>query len=103
MRQFILTVGTLAAALTSCWEFYQGIAAIMTNRVEESLYQLFIVVPILVSLAVCFDYVNSQLHEDYRRLRRSIVRKKGGQVDIIHPDSREVRDTPWEDDSSHTQ
>jgi len=43
------------------------------------------------------------MHEEYRRFRRSIARKKGVQKDIMHPDSKEVRNTPWEDDSSHTQ
>ncbi|MFK7911022.1 MAG: hypothetical protein AB8F34_10550 [Akkermansiaceae bacterium] len=103
MRQFILTIGTLAAVLVSCWEIYQGIAAILTNRLEESLLHLLIVLPISMSLAVVFDYVNSLLHEDYRKFRRSLVRKKGSQQDIMHPNSKEVRETPWEDDSSHTQ
>lgn len=103
MRQFILTIGTLATALISCWEIYQGIAAILTNRLEDSLLHLLIVLPITLSLTVVFDYVNSQLHEDYRRIRRSLVRKKGFQQDIQHPDSKEVKGTPWEDDSSHTQ
>lgn len=103
MRQFILTLGTLAAALVSCWEIYQGIAAILTSRLEDSLLHLLIVLPVTLSLAVVFDHVNSRLHEDYRRLRRSITRSKGFQQDTLHPDSREVRDTPWEDDSSHTR
>lgn len=103
MRQFILTFGTLAAILASCWEIYQGIAAILTNQLTDSLFHLFIVVPIMLSLAVTFDYINTLLHKDYRQLRRSLMRKKGAQQDIFHPNSKEVRDTPWEDDSSHTQ
>lgn len=102
MRQFILTIGTLAAVLASCWELYQGIAAILTNRINDSFFHLLIAVPVTMSLAVTFDYVNSLLHEDYRKFRRALVRKKGTQLDIIHPNSKEVRDTPWEDDSSHT-
>ncbi len=103
MRQFILTIGTLAAVLASCWQIYQGIAAIITNRLDDSFFHLLIAAPIMMSLAIAFDYVNSLLHEDYRRFRKSIVRKKGVQQDILHPHSKEVRDTPWEDDSSHTQ
>jgi hypothetical protein len=102
MRQFILTCGTLSAVLFSCWEIYQGIAKILTNRLEESFFHLLIVLPISLSLAVAFDYINSLMHEDYRKFRRSLVRKKGAQQDIENPNSREVRDTPWEDDSSHT-
>ncbi len=102
MRQFILTLGTLAAVLVSCWEIYMGIAAILTNRLEDSLYHLLIVLPLMLSLAVTFDYINSLMHEEYRKFRRSLVRKKGAQRDIMHPESKEVRDTPWEDDSSHT-
>ena len=103
MRQFILTLGTLVAILVCCWEIYQGVAAILTNRLEDSFFHLLIVLPIMLSLAVVFDFVNSRMHEEYRELRRRITRKKGTQQDIMHPHSKEVRDTPWEDDSSHTQ
>ena len=103
MRQFILTLGTLAAVLASCWQIFQGISSILRSELGASLFQLFIVTPILLSLAVTFDYVNSLLHEDYRRFRKSLARSKGSQHDILHPTSPEVRDTPWEDDSSHTR
>ena len=102
MRQFILTLGTLVAVLVCCWELYQGVAAILTNRLEDSFFHLLVVLPIMLSLAVTFDYVNGLMHEEYRKFRRSLVRKKGAQQDIMHPNSKEVRDTPWEDDSSHT-
>ncbi|MBT8037870.1 MAG: hypothetical protein KJO21_10030 [Verrucomicrobiae bacterium] len=103
MRQFILTIGTLAAVLISCWDIFQGISSILRNELEDSLYHLLLTTPIYLSLAVTFDYVNSQLHTDYRRFRKSISRSKGTQGDILHPHSKEVEDTPWEDDSSHTQ
>lgn len=103
MRQFILTIGTLAAVLASCWEIFQGISSILRNELEDSLFHLLLATPILLSLAVTFDYVNSQLHADYRRFRKSVSRAKGAQSDILHPQSKEVEDTPWEDDSSHTQ
>jgi len=102
MRQFILTIGTLAAVLLSCWYLFQGVSSIIKGELERSLLYLFLYAPILMSLAVSFDFVNSHLHEEYRNLRRSLARKKGAQVDVIHPHSIEVRDTPWEDDSSHT-
>ena len=103
MRQFILTIGTLAAILVCCWEIYQGVAAILTSRLEEALFHLLIVLPITLSLAVVFDFVNRRLHDDYRKMRRTLIRRKGFQRDMMHPNSKEVRDTPWEDDSSHTQ
>ena len=103
MRQFILTVGTIAAVLASCWEIFQGISSILRNELEDSLFHLLLVSPILLSLAVTFDFVNTQLHSDYRRFRKSMARKKGAQSDILNPNSKEVEDTPWEDDSSHTQ
>ncbi len=102
MRQFILTIGTVVAVLASCWELFQGIASILRNELNDSLFHLFVTSPILLSLAVSFDYVNSQLHADYRKFRRSVSRSKGAQLDIIHPHSKEVENTPWEDDSSHT-
>ena len=103
MRQFILTFGTLVAALVSCWAFYQGVAAVFTNRFQEACLNLLIILPITLSLAVVFDYVNGLMHEEYRKFRRSLARRKGARQDIMHPNSKEVRDTPWEDDSSHTQ
>jgi len=103
MRQFILTLGTIAAVLASCWEIFQGISSILRSELEDSLYHLLLVTPILLSLAATFDFVNTQLHSDYRRFRKSMARKKGAQSDILHPHSIEVEDTPWEDDSSHTQ
>jgi len=102
MRQFILTVGTLSSALASCWFGFQGVVSISHGELGRSLLFLFIATPILLSLAVAFDYVNSSLHEEYRSLRRSLARKKGAQLDIYHPRSKEVENTPWEDDSSHT-
>ena len=102
MRQFILTVGTIVAVLASCWEIFQGISSILRNELEDSLYHLLIVAPILLSLAVTFDFVNTQLHTDYRKFRKSMARRKGSQGDIFHPNSKEVEETPWEDDSSHT-
>lgn len=102
MRQFILTVATIAAVLASCWEAFQGISAIMRGELEDSLFHLLLSTPILLGLAITFDYVNTQLHEDYRRMRRSFNRRKGAQVDVLHPESRETKHTPWEDDSSHT-
>ena len=102
MRQFILTIGTLATVLLSCWFIFQGVSSILKGELERSLYFLLLVTPILLSLAVTFDYVNSNLHSDYRNLRRSLARKKGSQKDPLHPHSIEVLDTPWEDDSSHT-
>lgn len=102
MRQFILTIGTLATALLSCWFIWQGISSILKGELERSLLFLLIVTPVLLSLAVSFDYINSCMHAEYRNLRRSLARKKGAQQDLLHPKSREVRDTPWEDDSSHT-
>ena len=103
MRQFILTVGSIAAILASCWEIFQGISSIIRNELEDSLFHLLLATPILLSLAVTFDYVNSALHADYRQFRRSMARKHGTQSDILEPKSREVVDTPWEDDSSHTR
>lgn len=103
MRQFILTIGTIAAVLASCWEIFQGISSILRNELEDSFFHLLLTAPILLSLAVTFDYVNTQLHSDYRRFRKSMARQKGAQSDIFHPNSKEVEDTPWEDDSSHTQ
>jgi hypothetical protein len=103
MRQFILTLGTLVAVLICCWEVYQGVAAILTNRLDDSFFHLLVILPITLSMAVVFDYVNSRMHEEYRKFRRTLVRRKGAQQDIMHPNSEEVRDTPWEDDSSHTQ
>lgn len=103
MRQFILTIGTLAAVLTSCWEIYRGIASILRNELSDSLFHLLIATPMALSLAVTFDYVNSRLHTDYRKLRSTLARRKGAQQDIIHPRSKEVKYTPWENDSSHTQ
>lgn len=102
MRQFILTVGTLATVLLSCWYIFQGISSILKGELEQSLFNLLFVTPVLLSLTVTFDYINSCLHAEYRNLRRSITRKKGAQVDLIHPHSNEVKETPWEDDSSHT-
>ena len=78
-----------------------GIAAIIKNELAESLTHLFVSLPIMMSVAIVFDYVNSELHEDYRKFRRSRARKKGTQVDIYSPSSKEVDNTPWEDDSSH--
>ncbi len=63
---------------------------------------IFIATPILLSLAVVFDYVNSNLHKEYRGIRRSLARRRGAQIDVYHPHSKEVEDTPWEDDASHT-
>ena len=102
MRQFILTIGTLVAVLISCWELYQGIASIIRSELSESFYHIFVTLPIMSSVAICFDHVNSQMHEDYRKFRRSIARKKGTQMDIYSSSSTEVNNTPWEDDSSHT-
>ena len=102
MRQFILTVATIVAVLASCWEIFQGISSIIRGELEDSLFHLLFTTPILLGLAVTFDYVNSQLHEDYRRMRRSLSRSKGAQLDVLHPQSRETRDTPWEDDATHT-
>lgn len=102
MRQFILTVATIAAALASCWELFQGISAIIRGELESSLFHILLTSPILLGLAVTFDYVNTQLHDDYRRMRRSFSRSKGAQVDVLHPESKETKHTPWEDDSSHT-
>ena len=102
MRQFILTFGTLVAALASCWSLFQGISAIIKSDLSTSLYHLFVAAPILLSLTICFDYVNTQLHGDYRKFRKSLARKKGAQLDIYNPSSDEVKETPWEDDSSHT-
>ena len=102
MRQFILTVGTLVAALASCWHIYLGIAGISKGSLNDSLYHLFFMVPLLVSQTIVFDHVNAQLHSDYRKFRRSLARKKGAQIDIYNPNSSEVEETPWEDDSSHT-
>lgn len=102
MRQFILTIGTLATALASCWFIWQGVSSISHGELGRSLLFLFVVTPIMLSLTVCFDYINSAMHSEYRNLRRSLARKRGAQRDLLHPNSREVRDTPWEDDSSHT-
>lgn len=102
MRQFILTVGTIVAALACCWHLYLGIAAVIQSQLSDSLYYLFLIVPLLASQAVAFDYVNVQLHSDYRKFRKSLARKKGAQIDIYSPSSQEVEETPWEDDSSHT-
>ncbi|MBK1832313.1 hypothetical protein JIN77_16360 [Verrucomicrobiaceae bacterium R5-34] len=102
MRQFILTVATIVAVLASCWEIFQGISSIIRGELEASLFHLLVSAPILIALAVTFDYVNSQLHDDYRRMRRSLSRSKGAQIDVLHPSSPETRDTPWEDDASHT-
>jgi len=102
MRQFILTVGTLSSALASCWFGFQGFVSISHGELARSLLFIFIATPILLSLAVTFDYVNSSLHQEYRNLRRTLARKKGAQLDIHHPRSKEVENTPWEDDSSHT-
>ena len=103
MRQFILTLATIAAALASCWEIFQGVTAISRGELEDSLFHLLMTSPILLGLTITFDHVNSQLHEDYRRMRKSLSRRKGAQVDVFHPDSRETEHTPWENDSSHTQ
>ena len=103
MRQFILTVGTLSSALASCWFGFQGVVSISNGELGRSLLFLFIATPILLSLAVTFDHVNSTLHKEYRSLRRSIARKKGAQIDIDFPHSKEVKNTPWEDDANHTQ
>lgn len=102
MRQFILTIGTLVALLVSCWELYSGISAIIKNELVESLTHIFVSLPIMLSVMIVFDYVNSQLHVEYRKFRTSLARKKGTQVDIFSPTSTEVDDTPWENDSSHT-
>ncbi len=102
MRQFILTVATIAAALASCWETFQGISAVIQGELETSLFHLLISAPILFGLTVTFDFINTQLHDDYRRMRRAFSRSKGAQVDVLHPDSRETKNTPWEDNSSHT-
>jgi len=102
MRQFILTVATIATALASCWEMFQGITAIVKGELESSLFHILLTSPVLLALTVTFDYVNSQLHEDYRRMRRSFSRSKGTQIDVLHPGSQETKYTPWEDDSSHT-
>lgn len=102
MRQFILTIGTLATVLLSCWFIFQGISSILKSELERSLLYLLLYSPILLSLAVSFDFINSHLHVEYRNLRRSLARKKGAQVDVLHPRSKEVQDTPWEDDASHT-
>lgn len=102
MRQFILTVGTLVSALLSCWCIWQGISSILKDELERSLLFLLIASPLLLSITVALDYVNSCMHEDYRKLRSSLARRKGAQKDLLHPHSREVRHTPWEDDSSHT-
>ena len=72
------------------------------GELERSLLYLLIATPILLSLVATFDYINSCLHSEYRNMRKSMARKKGAQVDVFHPHSREVQDTPWEDDSSHT-
>ena len=103
MRQFILTIGTLAAVLVSCWEIFQGISAIIRNELGDSLLHFFILTPIALSMVVTFDHINTHLHSDFRRLKKSLARSKGTQHDILHPSSPEVRDTPWEDDSSHIQ
>ena len=103
MRQFILTIATIATALASCWEMFQGIASISRGALEDSLYHLLFTTPVLLALTVTFDYVNSQLHEDYRRMRKSLNRRNGTQIDVLHPGSNETKYTPWEDDSSHTQ
>lgn len=102
MRQFILTVGTLAAVSLSCWFMFQGISSIIKGELERSLLYLLLYSPILLSLAVSFDFINSHLHVEYRNLRRSLARNKGAQVDVLHPQSKEVKDTPWENDASHT-
>lgn len=102
MRQFILTLATIAAGLASCWEIFQGISAIIRGELESSLFHLLLSSPILLGLTVTFDYVNTQLHDDYRRMRRALSRNKGSQLDVLHPNSRETKHTPWEDDSSHT-
>ena len=102
MRQFILTIGTLATVILSCWVIFQGISSIIKGELERSLLYLLIATPILLSLAATFDYINSCFHSEYRNLRKSLARKKGAQMDVFHPRSKEVQDTPWEDDSSHT-
>ena len=102
MRQFILTVATIAAALAACWEIFQGVSSIARGELETSLFHLLLTSPILLGLTVTFDYINTQLHDDYRKMRRSLSRSKGAQVDVLHPDSRETQQTPWENDSSHT-
>lgn len=102
MRQFILTIGTVVTVLLSCWFIFQGISSIIKGELERSLLFLLVVTPVLLSLTVCFDYINASMHGEYRNLRRSLARKKGAQRDLLHPRSKEVQDTPWEDDSSHT-
>ncbi|NWK54572.1 hypothetical protein HW115_03045 [Verrucomicrobiaceae bacterium N1E253] len=102
MRQFVLTIGTIVTALLSCWYFFQGISAIMRGGLENSLLYVFVYTPVLMSLTICFDHVNTNLHSEYRKLRRSLARKRGVQRDPLHPRSPEVEDTPWENDSSHT-
>ncbi len=102
MRQFILTVGTFSSALASCWFGFQGVVSISHGELGRSLFLIFIATPILLSLSVTFDYVNSNLHEEYRSIRRALARRKGAQLDIYHPHSKEVENTPWEDNSSHT-
>ena len=101
MRQFILTVGTLVAIIMSCWDLYLGISSIIKSQLGDSLYHLFVKLPLIASAAICFDYINALMHEDYRKLRRSLARKKGAQIDIENPDSSEVAQTPWEDDAAH--
>ncbi|MGJ8676255.1 MAG: hypothetical protein ACSHX0_01925 [Akkermansiaceae bacterium] len=101
MRQFILTLGTLVTAIFSCWEIFQGISSIIKSELAASLYHLFVAAPIMLSLTVTFDHINAQLHSEYRRFRKSLARKKGAQLDIYSPNSNEVDNTPWEDDSSH--
>ncbi len=64
---------------------------------------MLLVSPILLSLAVTFDYINSQLHAEYRRFRGSMARQRGTQVDTVYVEAEEVKHTPWEDDSSHTR
>lgn len=103
MRQFILTLATAAAALASCWELFQGISAVIRGELENSLYHIFLTTPVLLGLAVTFDHVNAQLHDEYRRMRRALRRRRGTQIDVFEPESRETKNTPWEDDSSHTR
>jgi len=102
MRQFILTIATIASALASCWEIFQGISGIIRGELESSLFHLLLTAPILLGITITFDYVNAQLHDDYRRMRRSLSRGKGTQVNVLHPESPETKNTPWEDNSSHT-
>lgn len=102
MRQFILTVGTIVTALLACWCAYEGAASISSGELGRSLLFLFVITPIALSLAVSFDYINAQMHQEYRQFRTSLARKKGGQRDMAHPYSKEVEETPWENDSSHT-